>query len=73
MTLDIGVCSWSMQSTYMRPRSHRHSYEEARAQARLAESLGFDSFWMGSHHFAYDGYCPSLLCAASASSARPQR
>lgn len=54
-----------MQSTYMRPRSHRLLYEEARHQAQLAESLGFDSMWMGSHHFAYDGYCPSLLNAAS--------
>ena len=63
--LDIGVCSWSMQSTYMRPRSHRLLYQEARAQAQLAESLGFDSFWMGSHHFAYDGYLPSQLNAAA--------
>jgi alkanesulfonate monooxygenase SsuD/methylene tetrahydromethanopterin reductase-like flavin-dependent oxidoreductase (luciferase family) len=54
-----------MQSTYMRPRSHRLLYEEARRQAQLVESLGFDSMWMGSHHFAYDGYCPSLLNAAS--------
>ncbi len=63
--LNVGVCAWSMQSTYMRPRSHRVLYEEARRQAQLAESLGFDSFWMASHQFAYDGYCPSLLNAAS--------
>jgi alkanesulfonate monooxygenase SsuD/methylene tetrahydromethanopterin reductase-like flavin-dependent oxidoreductase (luciferase family) len=61
----VGVCSWSMQSTYMRPRSHPHLYRETLHEAQLAEDLGYDSFWMGEHHFAYDGYCPSLLLAAS--------
>jgi len=65
MALTVGVCSWSMQSTYMRPRSHRELYREALREAQLAESLGFESFWMGSHHFAYDGYCPALLTAAA--------
>jgi alkanesulfonate monooxygenase SsuD/methylene tetrahydromethanopterin reductase-like flavin-dependent oxidoreductase (luciferase family) len=65
MSLVIGVNSWSMQSTYMRPRSHRELYREALREAQLAESLGFESFWMGEHHFAYDGYSPSLMVAAS--------
>jgi alkanesulfonate monooxygenase SsuD/methylene tetrahydromethanopterin reductase-like flavin-dependent oxidoreductase (luciferase family) len=63
--LAVGVCSWSMQSTYMRPRSHRELYREALREAQLAESLGYDSLWMGEHHFAYDGYCPSLMVAAA--------
>jgi alkanesulfonate monooxygenase SsuD/methylene tetrahydromethanopterin reductase-like flavin-dependent oxidoreductase (luciferase family) len=54
-----------MQSTYMRPRPHAHMYQEVLRDAQLVESLGFDSFWMGEHHFVYDGYCPSLLVAAS--------
>lgn len=61
----VGVCSWSMQSTYMRPRSHRELYREALRDAQLVESLGYDSFWMGEHHFAYDGYCPALLVASA--------
>ena len=65
MSLVVGVNSWSMQSTYMRPRSHRELYREALREAQLAESLGFESFWMGEHHFAYDGYSPSLMVAAS--------
>jgi alkanesulfonate monooxygenase SsuD/methylene tetrahydromethanopterin reductase-like flavin-dependent oxidoreductase (luciferase family) len=54
-----------MQSTYMRPRTHGELYREVIREAQLAESLGFDSFFMGEHHFAYDGYCPSLVVAAS--------
>ncbi len=65
MTLTVGVNSWSMQSTYMRPRTHRELYRETLREAQFAESLGFESFFMGEHHFAYDGYSPSLLVAAS--------
>jgi alkanesulfonate monooxygenase SsuD/methylene tetrahydromethanopterin reductase-like flavin-dependent oxidoreductase (luciferase family) len=54
-----------MQSTYMRPRSHAALYAECLREAQLAESLGFDTFFMGEHHFAYDGYCPSLLAVSS--------
>jgi alkanesulfonate monooxygenase SsuD/methylene tetrahydromethanopterin reductase-like flavin-dependent oxidoreductase (luciferase family) len=63
--LEIGVGFYSMQSSYMRPRRHSFLYEEAAAEARLAEDLGFDVFWMGEHHHAYDGYCPSLMAAAA--------
>jgi alkanesulfonate monooxygenase SsuD/methylene tetrahydromethanopterin reductase-like flavin-dependent oxidoreductase (luciferase family) len=65
VTLAVGVNSWSMQSTYMRPRSYGELYRETLRQAQYAESLGYDSFLMGEHHFAYDGYCPSLVAAAS--------
>jgi alkanesulfonate monooxygenase SsuD/methylene tetrahydromethanopterin reductase-like flavin-dependent oxidoreductase (luciferase family) len=49
----------------MRPRSHAALYAESLREAQYAESLGFDSFFMGEHHFAYDGYCPSLLQVAA--------
>jgi alkanesulfonate monooxygenase SsuD/methylene tetrahydromethanopterin reductase-like flavin-dependent oxidoreductase (luciferase family) len=61
---EIGVGFWSMQSTYMRPIRPAAVYEEARQEAQLVESLGFDTFWMGEHHVSYDGYCPSLFPAA---------
>jgi len=57
-----------MQSTYMRPRSHTGLYE-----AQLAESLGFGSFWMGEHHFAYDGLLPYSSPQRRGSSQRPRR
>jgi alkanesulfonate monooxygenase SsuD/methylene tetrahydromethanopterin reductase-like flavin-dependent oxidoreductase (luciferase family) len=63
--LEMGIGFYSMQSAYMRPRRHSWIYEEAAREARLAEELGFDVFWMGEHHHAYDGYCPSLLPAAA--------
>jgi hypothetical protein len=31
----------------MRPRRHSYIYEEAAREARLAEDLGVDVFWMG--------------------------
>ena len=71
--IEIGVNSWSMQSTYMRPRSHAVLYREAAEDARIAEELGYDSFWMGEHHFTYDGYSPSLIASAAHILARTQR
>lgn len=56
---------WSMQSTYMRPIPRPKVYEEAVAEARVVEQLGFDTLWMGEHHLSYDGYCPSLFPAAA--------
>lgn len=55
-----------MQSTYMRPVPRSQVYEEAAAEARLVEQLGFDTLWLGEHHMSYDGYCPSLFPAAAA-------
>jgi len=35
-------------------------------QARIAEEVGLDSFWIAEHHFAEDGYAPAVIpvCAA---------
>jgi alkanesulfonate monooxygenase SsuD/methylene tetrahydromethanopterin reductase-like flavin-dependent oxidoreductase (luciferase family) len=61
----MGIGFYSMQSPYMRPRRPSFVYEEAAREAQLAEELGFDVFWMGEHHHAYDGYCPSLIPAGA--------
>lgn len=71
--LEMGIGFYSMQSAYMRPRRHSYVYEEAAREARLAEELGFDVFWMGEHHHAYDGYCPSLLPAGAYLAAQTSR
>ena len=71
--LEMGVGFYSMQSSYMRPRRHSYVYDEAAREARLAEELGFDVFWMGEHHHAYDGYCPSLMPAAAFLAAQTSR
>jgi alkanesulfonate monooxygenase SsuD/methylene tetrahydromethanopterin reductase-like flavin-dependent oxidoreductase (luciferase family) len=61
----FGVGLWCLQSTAAVPRHHVHAYRQLREDARLVESLGFDSVWLSEHHFFYDGYCPAVLPAAA--------
>ena len=41
-------------------------YAEQLKQMQIAEALGFDTIWLTEHHFAEDGYSPSLLPIAGA-------
>jgi len=47
-------------------RSNQRYYEEVLTMAEWAEQLGFDSFWLGEHHFYWYGSLPSppMLIAA---------
>ena len=47
-------------------RSNQRYYEEVLTMAEWAEELGFDSFWLGEHHFYWYGSLPSppMLIAA---------
>jgi alkanesulfonate monooxygenase SsuD/methylene tetrahydromethanopterin reductase-like flavin-dependent oxidoreductase (luciferase family) len=36
-------------------------YRDTRAEMTRAEQLGFDTVWVGEHHFSYDGYLPSPI------------
>ena len=47
-------------------RSNQKYYEEVLTLGEWAEELGFDSFWLGEHHFYWYGTCPSppILIAA---------
>jgi alkanesulfonate monooxygenase SsuD/methylene tetrahydromethanopterin reductase-like flavin-dependent oxidoreductase (luciferase family) len=42
------------------------AFEKAEAMAKLADRLGFDTFWMAEHHFQHEGYecIPNLLMMA---------
>ena len=42
-------------------------------QAQVAEELGYDTIWLTEHHFAEDGYSPSLLPIAGTLSAMTSR
>jgi alkanesulfonate monooxygenase SsuD/methylene tetrahydromethanopterin reductase-like flavin-dependent oxidoreductase (luciferase family) len=41
-------------------------YAEQLRQTQIAEALGYDTIWLTEHHFAEDGYSPSLLPIAGA-------
>ncbi|MFV0463507.1 MAG: LLM class flavin-dependent oxidoreductase [Nostocoides sp.] len=69
--VEVGVALWSMQRTHAAPSpGWPQLYHDLQTDARLAESLGYDSLWVAEHRFWYDGWCPQpLVAAASALSA----
>jgi alkanesulfonate monooxygenase SsuD/methylene tetrahydromethanopterin reductase-like flavin-dependent oxidoreductase (luciferase family) len=48
-------------------------YEGLLRQIATAEQLGFDAIWVTEHHFAEDGYLPSLFPVAAAIASRTTR
>ena len=48
-------------------------YQDELALVQYAEALGFDTIWLTEHHFADDGYSPSVIPLAAAIAARTQR
>jgi alkanesulfonate monooxygenase SsuD/methylene tetrahydromethanopterin reductase-like flavin-dependent oxidoreductase (luciferase family) len=48
-------------------------YADEMALIREAEALGFDTIWLTEHHFASDGYSPSILPLAAAIAATTTR
>jgi alkanesulfonate monooxygenase SsuD/methylene tetrahydromethanopterin reductase-like flavin-dependent oxidoreductase (luciferase family) len=48
-------------------------YAEQLRQTQVAEALGYDTIWLTEHHFAEDGYSPSLLPIAGTLSAMTSR
>jgi alkanesulfonate monooxygenase SsuD/methylene tetrahydromethanopterin reductase-like flavin-dependent oxidoreductase (luciferase family) len=51
---------FSVQDHYPKgPRTVPQLYEEIIAQAELADSLGYDTFWMAEHHFHEYGVVPN--------------
>lgn len=48
-------------------------YEQIFEQIVFAEQLGFDAVWLTEHHFAPDGYSPSVMPLAAAVAARTRR
>jgi alkanesulfonate monooxygenase SsuD/methylene tetrahydromethanopterin reductase-like flavin-dependent oxidoreductase (luciferase family) len=63
--MDVGLGLWTMRSTAAYPASYPQLYAQLRADAVLAEDLGFHSLWTAEHHFWYDGWCPTPLAAAA--------
>ena len=62
----FGVGMYSTQRPPDSPHAHEELYADMLRQARLAEEVGLDSFWIAEHHFAEDGYAAAVIpiCAA---------
>ena len=62
----FGIGMYSTQRPPNSPYTHRELYADMLRQARIAEEVGLDSFWIAEHHFAEDGYAAAVIpiCAA---------
>jgi alkanesulfonate monooxygenase SsuD/methylene tetrahydromethanopterin reductase-like flavin-dependent oxidoreductase (luciferase family) len=70
--LNVGV-----MFSFRNPKSWRRPfpdvYQDELALVQHAEALGFDTIWLTEHHFADDGYSPSVIPLAAAIAARTER
>ena len=73
MTLKIGVGLFTGQIPRSSARTFTQEYGDYLDLVRLVESEGLDSAWVSEHHFAEDGYLPSLVPMLTAFAAVTQR
>lgn len=71
--MKFGVGDFSGQRPPGSEAGHDELYAELLEQAELIEQAGLDSMWMSEHHFADDGYMPSVIPIAAALLARTTR
>ena len=57
----FGIGMYSAQKPPGSGRSHLELYADMLRQARLADEVGLDSFWIAEHHFAEDGYAAAVI------------
>lgn len=69
--VDIGLM-FSFRRTDAQ-RSFVDVYRDELELIREAEDLGFDTVWLTEHHFAQDGYSPSIVPIAAAIAATTER
>lgn len=73
MTLKIGVGLFTGQIPPGSPRTFHQEYRDYLELVELTESVGLDSAWVSEHHFAEDGYLPSLTVMLAAFAAVTER
>lgn len=73
MTVKIGVGLFTGQVPGGSGRTLHQEYSDYLDLVRLVESEGLDSAWVSEHHFAEDGYLPSLLPMLAAFAAVTER
>jgi alkanesulfonate monooxygenase SsuD/methylene tetrahydromethanopterin reductase-like flavin-dependent oxidoreductase (luciferase family) len=71
--LRFGVGDFSGQRPPGSLVDHERLYAELLEQAGWIEEAGLDSMWVSEHHFAEDGYMPSVLPICAALLARTRR
>lgn len=70
--LDLGLMfSFRNPAAWRRPFTE--TYRNELALIEEAERLGYDTIWLTEHHFADDGYSPSIIPLAAAIAARTER
>ncbi len=70
--LDIGLM-FSFRNPAQWRRPFAEVYAEELRLIRDAERLGYDTIWLTEHHFADDGYSPSVVTIAAAIAAVTER
>lgn len=73
MSLKIGVGLFTGQVPAPSGRSFHQEYRETLELVQRVEAAGLDSAWVSEHHFAGDGYLPSLLPMLAAFAAVTER
>lgn len=71
--MKFGLGQFTLQIPPWDDRDHVRLYADTLELAKLAERVGFDSFWLAEHHGASDGYNPALLPFLSAVVATTER
>lgn len=71
--MKFGLGQFTLQIPPWDKRTPAQLYADTLELARLAESAGFDYFWLAEHHGASDGYIPALLPFLSAVAAKTER
>jgi alkanesulfonate monooxygenase SsuD/methylene tetrahydromethanopterin reductase-like flavin-dependent oxidoreductase (luciferase family) len=69
---DLGLM-FSFRNPATTRRPFPEVYREELRLVRDAETLGYDTVWLTEHHFADDGYSPSILPIAAAIAATTER
>src|SRR4051794_15612656 len=75
--ISMAALNLGLMFSFRNPAAWRRPFADVYAdQLRLirdAEQLGYDTIWLTEHHFADDGYSPSLIPIAAAIAAQTER
>jgi probable F420-dependent oxidoreductase len=73
VSFKLGIGLFTGQLPPGTDRSFHREYRDSMELVRLVEEVGLDGAWVSEHHFAADGYLPSLLPLMAAYAAITER